>query len=318
MSYLSVDYLIVYGLLLVIAIIGWQAGRGVTTMRDYALGHRTFGSAALVLTFLATEVGGQGAINLAGEIGTTGIIVLLTFLSFSIAYLIQALWIAPKMIHFRQCLTMGDVMGNLYGRPTQVIVGISSFIIAICSAGAEILMLGVVTQSLLGIDARLGIIVGGLLLTLYVVHGGMQAVTMTDVVQFLMLLVLLPVLAATALQQAGGIKAVLTQIPHDQLRIGDHPQFSYYLVLFLVIMFFHYNILDPALIQRMLMAQSGLQLQHKFLTKTKHFTVIFLVFMVLGTTGHQLYPHLAAAELIPHMIKTLLPVGLRGLMLGGM
>src|SRR3569623_146642 len=222
------------------------------------------------------------------------------------------------MIHFRQCLTMGDVMGNLYGSPAQVIVGICNFILAICCAGAEILMLGVVTQSLLGIDAHWGIIVGGLLLTLYVVHGGMQAVTMTDVVQFLMLLVLLPVLAASALQQAGGIKAVLTQIPHDQLRIGDHPKFSYYVILFLAFGIFHYNMMDPALIQRMLMAQSGPQLRRMFLALAGLFTVIFLVFMALGTTGHQLYPHLAAAEIIPHMIKTLLPVGLRGLMVGGM
>jgi len=114
MTYLSTDFLIVYAFLLVTLIVGWWAGRGVKNIREYAIGKGSFGTAALVLTFLATEVGGQGAINLAGEIGTIGIIVLFTFLSFSLSYLVQALWIAPKMLHFPQCMTMGDIMGTLY------------------------------------------------------------------------------------------------------------------------------------------------------------------------------------------------------------
>jgi Na+/proline symporter len=316
--HLDVDHLVVCVFLLITLVVGLRAGKGVRDFRTYAIGNKKFGTAALVLTLLATEVGGQGAINLAGEIGTVGIIVLVTFLSFSLSYLVQALWIAPKMIHFSSCLTMGDVMRTLYGRPTQVMVGTFSFITAICCAGAEIVTLGVVSESLLGIDAQWGIIVGGLLLVLYVVNGGMGAVAKTDVVQFLMLLVLLPVLAATALQQAGGIKEVLTHIPHDQLQLLHHPSFSYYLVLFVSFGVFHANMLDPALIPRMLMAQSRLQLRRMFLTLAGLFAVVFLVFAVLGTTGHRLYPTLVAEEIIPQMIKSLLPVGLKGLMVGGM
>jgi SSS family solute:Na+ symporter len=161
MHYLSIDHLVVYFFLLITLIVGFWAGRGVKDIKDYALGNRAFGTVALVLTFLATEVGGQGSINLAGEIGTTGIIVLITFLSFSLSYLVQALWIAPKMVRFPNCMTMGDIMGELYGGPSQVITGIFGFIITICASGAEVLMLGIATQSLLGIDARIGMILGG-------------------------------------------------------------------------------------------------------------------------------------------------------------
>jgi Na+/proline symporter len=317
MNYLSTDYLIVYVFLLITLIVGFWSGRGVRDIRAYAIGNRAFGTAALLLTFLATEVGGQGVINIAGEIGTTGVIVMLTFLSFPISYIVQALWIAPKMVRFPNCMTMGDIMGELYGRPSQVITGILSFITTICASGAEILMLGLAAQSLLGIDARIGMIVGGLILTFYVVQGGINSVTTTDVLQFLVLLVLLPVLAATALQHAGGIKEVLTHIPSPQLSLSNHPNFSYYLVLFLSFGVFHFNTLDPALIQRMLMAKSGQQLRSMFLTLAGLFTVLFMIFLLLGTTGHQLYPTLAAADIVPHMIKTLLPTGLRGIMMAG-
>ena len=86
---MSLDNWVVCGFLFVVLIAGWRAGRDVQDVKAYALGSRSFGTAALVLTFLATEVGGQGAVNLAGEIGTTGIIVLVTFVSFSLSYLIQ-------------------------------------------------------------------------------------------------------------------------------------------------------------------------------------------------------------------------------------
>lgn len=162
MHYLSTDHFIVYFFLFITLIVGFWAGKGVKNIRDYALSNRAFGTAALVLTFLATEVGGQGVINIAGEIGTTGIIVMLTFLSFPISYIVQALWIAPKMVRFPNCMTMGDIMGELYGRPSQVMAGIFGFFITICASGAEVIMLGIATQSLLGIDARIGMIVGGL------------------------------------------------------------------------------------------------------------------------------------------------------------
>lgn len=317
MNYLMVDSLIVFVVLSLIFTIGWWAGKGIEDIRAYAVGHKTFGSAALVLTFLATEVGGQGVVNIAGEAGTIGIIVIVAFLSFPISYIVQALWIAPKMTRFPQCMTMGDVMNTLYGQPIQVIVGLFSFIISICFAGAEIVMLGITVKSLLGINAQVGMLVGGLVLTFYVVHGGINSVTTTDVLQFLVLLVLLPVLAVTALQHVGGIKEVLLHIPSEQRLLWGHPRFTYYSMLFVSIAVFQCNLIDPALIQRMLMTKNARQLRNMFLTLAGLFTVLFLIFLLLGMAGHQLYPTLATTEVIPHMIKTLLPTGIRGLMMAG-
>ena len=53
----------------------------------------------------------------------------------------------------------------------------------------------------------------------------------------------------------------------------------------------------------MLMAKNSRQLRDMFLTLAGFFTALFLVFMLLGLTGHQLYPTLAAADIVPHVIK---------------
>ncbi len=63
--------MIVYAFLLITLVIGLWAGRGVKDMREYALANRSFGTVALVLTFLATNT---GIINVVDEIEKTGII----------------------------------------------------------------------------------------------------------------------------------------------------------------------------------------------------------------------------------------------------
>ena len=241
MYYLSVDHWIVYSVFLSTLLVGLWAGKNIKSIQEYVLGNQAFGTVALVLTFLATEVGKQGMVSLAGDMGTIGIIVPITFLSLPLSYIIQSRWLAPKIVQFSHCLTMGDIMKTLYGRPAQVVVGLFSFIISILLASGGITLLGIATQYFLGIDARLSIIVGGLMLTWYVVNGGIKAVVTTDIFQLLVLLVLLPVLAATALQHAGGMKSVLMHIPHEQLLLWGHPKFSYYLVLFLFLGIFHNN-----------------------------------------------------------------------------
>ena len=63
------------------------------------------------------------------------------------------------------------------------------------------------------------------------------------------------------------------------------------------------------------MAKSRQQIRNIFLTLAGFFAALFLVFMLLGLAGHQLYPDLPATNIVPHLIQKLLPTGLRGLMM---
>jgi Na+/proline symporter len=113
MPYLSIDYLIVYAFLLITLVIGLRAGRGIKDMREYVLANRSFGTVALVLTFLATNT---GIINVVDEIVKKGIVLSISImLGLATSSCLLALCIASKMASFSKSLTMGDVMGTLYG-----------------------------------------------------------------------------------------------------------------------------------------------------------------------------------------------------------
>ena len=66
MHYLSLDYLIVYAFLLITLIIGLRAGRGIKDIKEYALANKSFGTVALTLTYLATDIGGAAILDWGG------------------------------------------------------------------------------------------------------------------------------------------------------------------------------------------------------------------------------------------------------------
>ena len=316
MNYSTIDYLIVFAFLLTTLVLGLWAGRGIKDIREYGIGNKTFGPVALALTFLATDT---GIVNLVEVIGAQGIILSATIIIGGvIAYIIFGLFIAPNMVYFDKCITMGDVMGTLYGPNSKIITGILGFLAAVCIAGMEIVVLGLLCESLFGIDYKWGVGVGGFLLATYTAYGGIKSVTVTDVFQFLILLVVMPTVVILALKHAGGIETVLIQLPTEKLQLLQHPQRLTYLVFCLSVAIFQVHMVDPAIVQRLLMARSQRQLRNQFLIILAFFPAIQLTIMVLGLSGLVLYPNLAGVQVVPQIVKELLPAGVKGLAIAGL
>jgi Na+/proline symporter/signal transduction histidine kinase len=316
MNYLSIDYLIVYAFLAITLFIGIRAGRGIKNIREYAIGNKTFSTSALVLTLLATNIAGASVIHGTTRIFSEGIIMTVALLGVSISFLITAVFIAPKAAHFDNCLTMGDLMKNFYGPYSGIIAGILGLLNAVLLAGMELHVLGIICESLLGIQAKWGIIVGGLALATYSAHGGIKAVTTTDILQFIMLAIFIPLIAYKAVGRIGSIKELIQQVPAERLEIFSHKDFSFYLTLFLMWVI-PAGMIDPAIIQRLLMAKTGTQLRNQYLVVAAFDPVFQLVLLLIGFSALVLYPNLKADQVISHLIHTLLPIGVQGLAIAG-
>lgn len=225
MQYLSTDFLVIYFILGLIFVTGFRSGRGIKDIKGYATGNKTFVTGSLVLTFLATDIsGGDAMLDIPHVFRTDGIIEILSIGGWLLAYLVQGFIFAPRFIHFPNCMTMGDVMKTLYKGPSQILTGILATATAICIAGMEVTVLGVLTEVLLGVDFIWGVALGGGLLVLYTVNGGMKAVTYTDILQFLIFIAIVPILASDALRFAGGKEAVMAALSASQRTILHHPK----------------------------------------------------------------------------------------------
>jgi Na+/proline symporter len=319
MNYLSLDYLIIYAFLLITLVIGLRVGEGIKDIREYANANKMLGTGALVLTWLATDIAGETVLDMTGSVRTAGIIQPLTvFGGWSIAMLLQALVFAPRFTQFSNCITMGDVMGALYKGPSQVITGVLGFLAALCIAGMELTVMGILSESL-GIGFHFGVWVGGLLLVLYTTHGGIKSVAFTDVFQGLVLFAVLPIITVAALKQAGGIKQVLLQVPTTQLRLLNHPQASYYTALFLSLSVFQFSVIDPALMQRILMGRTKQQLRNQFFIVAVCLLALMVALSLLGLSSIVLLPdENTNVPIVLRIIDHVLPIGLKGLALAGL
>ena len=100
--------------------------------------------------------------------------------------------------------------------------------------GAQVVAMGYICESLLGWRANWSIGLGGLILIPYASFGGVKSVTITDIFQFIVFVIVIPLIANVAISEAGGIKELFRQVPADKLTIYKHEQFPRCLSSFLV------------------------------------------------------------------------------------
>ncbi|MEL6152629.1 MAG: hypothetical protein AAFQ78_01240, partial [Bacteroidota bacterium] len=266
MDYFSIDYLIVYAFLIITLIIGLRAGRGIKDIREYALANRGYSTGALVLTKLATTIGGAATIIASAEAYSHGVIMTAASMGIIISVLFVAFFVAPRMKYFSRCLTIGDMMAQLYGGNTiKIIAGSLGVVHSTIIAGLQLFVLGIICDTLLGVDPFWGIVLGGIFLGGYVAVGGIRAVTATDIFQFLILIIIFPIICSIAVKHVGGLATLFAKVPQEKLLIRGHEQFYLHLTLFLTLGIFSVGITVPPLTQRLLMAKDGRQIRNQHL-----------------------------------------------------
>ncbi|XWN35047.1 MAG: sodium:solute symporter family protein [Roseivirga sp.] len=311
------DHCVVGIFLFVTLYVGLQSGRGITNIRSYAIADKRYGTGTLVLTFMATNFAGASLVNGVAQVHYGGIITSVALSGLIIMYLISAFFIAPKVAAFDHCLTMGDLMEHLYDKHSKIIAGMLGLLTAVCIASMEMIVLGIIFESLLGVSASWGVVIGGITLAIYSSRGGIQAVTTTDVLQFIVLIVAIPLTATIAIGHVGGFQALFTQVPVDKFEVLNHERFSYYFTLFLTWSILPAGMIDPAIIQRLLMGKEPGQLRRQYLIIAALHPTLELVILLIGLAGIVLYPKLEATQVFPHIVHELLPVGIKGLVIAG-
>ncbi len=127
----------------------------------------------------------------------------------------------------------------------------------------------------------------------------------------------IPIIAYVIVNQVGGIDQIFHQIPAEKLRIVSHQKFSYYMFLAVSWTIFPIFMVDPAIVQRMLMAKHPRQLRDQYLVSAVMKTIFRILFILIGLGGFILYSDVGANNVVLHAIRELLPVGIKGFAMAG-
>ncbi len=217
--------------------LGWYGMRRAKTRDDYLVAGRNLGPGFYLGTMAATVLGGAstiGTVRLGYVHGISGFW-LCGAIGLGIVGL--SLFLAKPLLKLK-IYTVTQVLERRYNpaarQSSAVIMLVYALMIGATSTIA--IAIGTVMQVLFGLPFWVAILVGGGVVVLYSTIGGMWSLTLTDIVQFLIMTVgLVFLLMPMSISDAGGWNALVEKLPArylDFTAIGWDTIVTYFLIYF--------------------------------------------------------------------------------------
>lgn len=210
--------------LLVTLVIGLAASRMVRTADDYLSAGRKIpflvNSAALFALWFGSETV-FGASSEFMEHGVLGVIEdpfggALCLLLYAIVFV--------RPLYKMRLITLGDLFRRHYGARVELLAGIFMIVSFFGYVAAQLVALGLLFNFISGIPLVWCIIISAGVVTLYTMAGGMWAVSITDFVQSIVIVLGLSVVAWTVSEVAGGWQNIIEQAPAEMFRFFPRPR----------------------------------------------------------------------------------------------
>jgi SSS family solute:Na+ symporter len=286
--------------------------RKVHSLSDYATGGKSYTAFAVFATLSSSFIGGGFTIGLAEKVFSLGLIYVIALWGFSFKEILIAHYIAPRMTQFREALSVGDIMGMLYGQKVRIFTGFASVLVCAGIAGAQFAGLGYILNVLLGMPQWVGALLGAVLVITYSSLGGMKAVVANDILHFCVLIVALPLVLIFGLMEIGG--------PSELPNLSDWNPTALPLLtmLGLFLNFFFGETLVPPYVQRLLIGKTTKETAKGTMWSGLLSLPFFLMIGFIGIIALQKNPGLNPNLALPYVINTFLPIGIKGLVIAGM
>lgn len=310
------DRLLVVGYLIVLVAIGLKGGNKVKNAADFTAGGKQYGTFVIFATLSASFIGGGYSSGNAAAAYEYGIGTALTLFGFGLGMILIGSVLVKGVARFPKARSVGGIIGQTYGETARRLTGIFSFAVCAGVVGAQMESIGLVFHTVFGVSTTAGTLIGCGVVLLYTTFGGLQSVIFADMLQFVLLALGMPLLLVLAIRAGGGVEVVYEQIPRELLS-----PFSAYSVPAFLSLFFSMmcgEALAPPYTQRLLIGKSPRQTAHGTILSGLFSLPFFMVTAGIGLVARVLQVTDTPAMAMPQLILTILPVGLRGLMMAAM
>jgi len=309
-----IDIVVVAVYLVFILGLGVYAGRQLDSLEQYAVVSRSFGPFVIFATMSASFIGGGFSTGNAQKVFLFGIANIVGLWGFSLKEILVARYVAPKMDRFPTAISVGDIMATAYGKVGKVVTGLCALFLCAGIVGAQVGAIGIVFEVFYGLDRSIGIAIGCSIVIVYTTLGGMRAVVFTDLVQFGILAIGMPLVLFFGINYVGGIDALIAAIPSDRIEVpGAHYTWLGLIALFLVFMFG--ETLVPPYVQRLCVGRTAQDAARGTLYSGLFSIPFFAVTGLIGLIALAIDPSLDSNLAMPHVVVTVMPPVLKGLVI---
>ena len=177
MNYL--DFVVLIGTLVFIVVYGVWKTRGQQNIESYLLGNKSQGWLTVGLSVMATQASAITFISTPGQGYQGGMLFVQNYFGIPIALLIVSLIFLPAF-YKAKVYTAYEYLEKRFDIKTRVLGAVIFLIQRGLSAGLTIYAPAIILSTVLGWDLTLMVVITGLLVIVYTMSGGTQAVSITQ------------------------------------------------------------------------------------------------------------------------------------------
>ena len=280
-----------------------------TTLEKFILGDR-LGTKALVATIVSTFYGASailGGVSLTYQMGLGVIWFMVPFYLGNIAIVLLLKKIADSKRY-----TLPDFLGDFYGK--EFAIASSVLLATLCLIPEEIIAGGKILATFTPMPVEVAMGIMALVLIVPVAIGGMKADVMTDVVQFILMLLMLALMVPFILSSFR--PDITAGIPEGYLN-----PFSYIsaqeIAVFFILLFF-LPITSAPLYQRFFASESEASSRKAVLYSVAIWIAVDTVIILSGLAALRLFPDLTDPDMSLIALGTALPVAAKSIFFVGL
>ncbi|HEY8895062.1 MAG TPA: sodium:solute symporter [Niastella sp.] len=322
-----IDWLFIGLYMVVIAAISiWSIKKAKDSPSDYFLANRNLGWFVIGASILASNVGSEHIVGLAGTAASSGVVMGHYELH---SWIILTLgWVFVPFYMRSMVYTMPEFLERRFNAKARWLLSIIQLISYVIAKAAVTIYAGaLVFNSLLGVDFWTGAIILVVVTGVYTIFGGLHAVMYTEAIQAIVLLLGSAVLLFIGLDKVGGWGTLMESLPKEKLNMFpplSDPDFPWAGILFASpIVGLWYWCTDQHIVQRCLAARNEKEARRGTIFAAYLKLLPFFIFMIPGLIAYVLHQqgklNMTDTDVaFPTLVKEIMPVGLRGLLAGGL
>ncbi len=208
----NLKYFSLVGLVLYFAVLLFVVLRDAkhNTVLDYFFAGRKLSFWALSITFIASWWGAGSAISTADLAYADG---MGAFWYYGVPVLLSTLLMVVLSKSIRQVgyLTQGKMMQARYSKSVGIMLSLMILLFMTITAASQMVGIGDFFGAYLGIGYELAVVSGTGIVLIYSFFGGFRGVVLTDIIQFILLLISALIVFGTAMHFAGGVEGIAQQ-----------------------------------------------------------------------------------------------------------
>lgn len=313
----TLDYWAIAIYMLLMAGIGLFLGKFVKNIGDYFKGGNAIPWVSGAISNFMTKFSTFIFVAYAGIAYEHGLVALTLIWSTVLPALIGVAFFARR---WRRAgiMTPMEFLETRYNMPVRQLFSWSGVFFKILDNMVRLYALGLFVAAATPMSLQMSILICGIIVALYTVVGGLWAVVITDVVQFIILMVATIILVPLTIQAAGGLEQMKMAIPDHFTWFNGPKGMPLFLFVYYLMILVKYSG-NWTFIQRFYSVRDEKASEKQGMLTAVFFLLFPIIFLFPSLAARALLPNLENPEMAyVSVCLELLPTGIMGLMIAAM